>query len=182
VYDSPSVDKIHCPPVFELTADGIPRVTNKGKYYKNVRKEWASLVSTPHTARFQDALAFTRSLGDLHLSTYGVTNLPEVRKIILDKIYDAMDAHAAATAATVAQAPPMLCVVLATDGVWDNWEHADVSRFVLDATCIKAVSDGPDGAQKVALSFMQRNAHYSKKNFGRSADNATGIVMYLTRR
>lgn len=40
-------------------------------YYKNVRKEWASLVSTPVTAKFQDALAFTRSLGDLHLHTYG---------------------------------------------------------------------------------------------------------------
>lgn len=40
-------------------------------YYKNVRKEWASLVSTPASARFQDALAFTRSLGDLHLHTYG---------------------------------------------------------------------------------------------------------------
>ena len=40
-------------------------------YYKNVRKEWASLVSTPPYARFQDALAFTRSIGDLHLHTYG---------------------------------------------------------------------------------------------------------------
>lgn len=40
-------------------------------YYKNVRKEWASLVSTPPYAQFQDALAFTRSLGDLHLHTYG---------------------------------------------------------------------------------------------------------------
>jgi hypothetical protein len=78
--------------------------------------------------------------------------------------------------------PPMLCVVLATDGVWDNWVYPDVTRFVLDSTCIKAVSDGSDGAQRVALSFMQRNAFYSKKNFGRSADNATGIVMYLTRK
>ncbi len=41
-------------------------------YYKNVRKEWASLVSTPPYAQFQDALAFTRSLGDLHLHTYGI--------------------------------------------------------------------------------------------------------------
>lgn len=40
-------------------------------YFKNVRKEWASLVSTPPYAQFQDALAFTRSLGDLHLHLYG---------------------------------------------------------------------------------------------------------------
>ena len=31
----------------------------------------ASLVATPNTAQYQDALAFTRSLGDLHLQTYG---------------------------------------------------------------------------------------------------------------
>jgi len=211
VYDSPSVDKIHCQPVFELSADGIPRVTNKGKYYKNVRKEWASLVSTPHNARFQDALAFTRSLGDFHLSTFGVSNLPEVQKIELDRVWAAMDAYVAptvdvapasdgtpasdatTTATTTANptttadgAPtidePMLCVVLATDGVWDNWVYADVTRFVLDPTCLKAVKDGTDGAQRVALSFMQRNGHYSKKNFGRSADNATAIIVYLQRK
>ena len=35
---------------------GVPVLTSKGSYYKNVRKEWASLVSTPASARFQDAL------------------------------------------------------------------------------------------------------------------------------
>jgi len=71
VYDSPSADKTRCTSVFSLDDSGVPTVINKGKYYKNVRKEWASLVSTPSTARFQDALAFTRSLGDLHLHTFG---------------------------------------------------------------------------------------------------------------
>lgn len=76
VYDSPSVDKTKCAPVFSIDEAGVPTVLNKGKYYKNVRKEWASLVSTPTTARFQDALAFTRSLGDLHLHTFGKLDLP----------------------------------------------------------------------------------------------------------
>jgi hypothetical protein len=71
VYDSPSADKSRCSSVFSLDDTGVPVLLNKGKYYKNVRKEWASLVSTPSTARFQDALAFTRSLGDLHLHTFG---------------------------------------------------------------------------------------------------------------
>ena len=35
----------------------------------------ASLVATPSSARYQDALAFTRSLGDLHLQTYGMLEL-----------------------------------------------------------------------------------------------------------
>ena len=53
VYDSPSADKTKCSPVFSLDDAGVPTVINKGKYYKNVRKEWASLVSTPSSARFQ---------------------------------------------------------------------------------------------------------------------------------
>jgi len=58
VYDSPSGSgsKATCPPIFEVnrtTPNTLPAVTNKGKYYKNVRSEWASLVATPPTARFQ---------------------------------------------------------------------------------------------------------------------------------
>jgi hypothetical protein len=45
-----------CAQVFMLGDGGVPVLTSKGSYYKNVRKEWASLVSTPASARFQDAL------------------------------------------------------------------------------------------------------------------------------
>ena len=38
--------------------------------------------------------------------------------------------------------PPMICLVLATDGVWDNWTYEDVTRFVMDASCVDAVSAG----------------------------------------
>lgn len=61
VYDSPTTSgsKASCPRIFEHEAlesappNSAPRITNKGKYYKNVRSEWASLVATPATARFQ---------------------------------------------------------------------------------------------------------------------------------
>ena len=41
---------------------------------------------------------------------------------------------------------------------------------------------GKDGAHRVTQSFMQRNAFYSKRNFGNQADNATGnhLVPNLT--
>lgn len=150
-----------------------------------MRKEWASLVSTPVNARFQDALAFTRSLGDLHLHTYGVTHLPEIHRVDLLPIFQAL--HQASSsitspAATVADhiASSTICVVIATDGVWDNWVYDDVAKFMLDQSCLTATSTGPDGAQKVMSSFMIRNAQFSKKNFGHQADNATGIVLYLS--
>ena len=95
--------------------------------------------------------------------------------------------------ATTATAPPpttmtaeavassTLCLVLATDGVWDNWQYEDVNKFVMDPSCLGAVGAAPDGAKRVTISFMQRNALYAKRNFGSNADNATGIVMYLSR-
>ena len=152
VYDSPTQDKTLCPPVFSLDAAGNPAVTNNGRYYKNVRKEWASLVSTPPTAMFQDALAFTRSLGDLHLSTYGVTHLPEVFSIDLSSIFSGFQYQSVGTKrqGTRSVGPgqgsgeltQMLCIVLATDGVWDNWVYSDVQKFVMDSSCVQAVHEG----------------------------------------
>ena len=76
--------------------------------------------------------------------------------------------------------PSVVCIVLATDGVWDNWTYEDVTRFVMDASCLSAVNAGPDGAERVAKAFMQRNSVYARRNFGAQADNATGIVVYIS--
>jgi hypothetical protein len=57
----------------------------------------------------------------------------------------------------------LLCIVLATDGVWDNWTYEDVTKFVIDPSCLGAVMSSSEGAQRVAKSFMQRNAVYSKR-------------------
>lgn len=75
---------------------------------------------------------------------------------------------------------PLICLVLATDGVWDNWTYEDVTKFVLDPSCVGAVCSGADGGHRVAVSFMQRNGIYAKRNFGAQADNATGIVAYMS--
>ncbi len=40
-------------------------------------------MATPSTARYQDALAFTRSLGDLHLQTYGMLDFEIVVILVL---------------------------------------------------------------------------------------------------
>jgi len=185
VYDAQLSDKHRCPNVFDIGPDGQPLVTNRGKYYKNVRREWASLVATPTTARFQDALAFTRSMGDLHLHIYGVTHLPEVHELDIAGSLLRQEEQCRANVATgandgTAVEYPMVSVVLCSDGVWDNWRYCDVSKFVMDASCINAVRQSGDGGMRVAESFMKRNTIYSKRNFGAQADNATGIVLYLS--
>lgn len=172
------------------------------------------------SAKFQDALAFTRSLGDLHLHTYGttyliklicflshivanafaillgVTNLPEVHKVELAPVFQALTNYTDtaqevngdnSNSEQVSGPTPVqqianatICVVVATDGVWDNWLYEDVARFVTDASCLNATATHAEGAQKVVTSFMIRNSQFSKRNFGTQADNATGIALYLS--
>ncbi len=70
--------------------------------------------------------------------------------------------------------------MVASDGVWDNWQYEDVGKFVLDESCLNASFNLSDGTQKVADSFISRNALLSKRNFGNQADNATCIVLYVS--
>lgn len=60
--------------------------SKKGDYLKNVRDEWATLVATPMESLFPDSLAFTRSLGDFHIHTYGVSCEPSVCELSLERI------------------------------------------------------------------------------------------------
>lgn len=162
VYDDLKREKTRCEPVFKQESDGTFTITEKGTYHKNVRKEFASLVSTPLHSRFADSLAFTRTLGDLNLQPYGVTFLPEIQHIDLRPI----------------QVNNKLCIVLASDGVWDNWEYKDVCEFVMHESCINALSE-INGAQNVTKSFMERNDGFAKRNFGGTRDNSTGLIVYI---
>ena len=177
-------------------------------YYNTVRKDIASIVTTPDGL---DSLAMTRSLADFNLKPFGVTELPEIQCFSVDEIFDRIkhnfqtsktlitseidDCEQTPTSSSVFISPESseasvvvgeterLCIVLASDGVWDNWVYDYVQKFVMDPSCIRAIEEGPEeGAQRVAKSFMGRNMTFSKKNFGSQADNATVIIMYLTRR
>ena len=100
----------------------------------------------------------------------GVTHLPEIHQLDLSNLFQQTDENNS-----------MISIVLATDGVWDNWTYEDVTKFVLDASCINAIKADPNGAKRVTLSFMTRNGVYAKRNFGTQADNATGIILYISK-
>ena len=76
-----------------------------------------------------------------------------------------------------------VAIVLATDGVWDNFRYEDVCQFVMDPSCLQACVGGmgAEGARRVTSAFMQRNAILSQRNFGSQADNATAIILYVSR-
>ena len=186
VYDAPSFSKSQCPPIFELNPQtGAIKVTGNGRYYKNVRSEWATLVTTPATARFQDALAFTRSLGDLHLHVYGVSCRPAVAEYDLVALHALVAgpppaAPAAAATTAAASANPVFSVLLVcTDGVWDNWKFADI----VAATATKeytALSAEDANGQRATDKLLQNNVKRAHANFGSQSDNQTAVLCHLS--
>jgi serine/threonine protein phosphatase PrpC len=142
--------------------------TPPGGYYKNVRNEYGIIARTPLSEPNKIGLSMTRSLGDFKLNCYGISHLPEVRCI---KLRDIMESHSSLTP---------LCIVLATDGVWDNWKFEDVKDCVMNDSCLKDLTESSNGAQIATETFMEINNSYGEKNFGRSADNATCILIYIS--
>jgi serine/threonine protein phosphatase PrpC len=171
VYDSKLNDKVRCAQIFTVDSAGNPSITNNGTYCKNVRYEFATLLTTPMSARFSESLAFTRSIGDFYLQTYGVTYCPEIQCLDLTKLFDVLDTK------KQDQKTP-LCLVVASDGVWDNWNYEDVTNFVLS----DLVLESSNKKEKTAAELLiQQNDVFAKANFGNSSDNATAIVVYLNR-
>ena len=138
------------------------------------------------TLGFQDALAFTRSIGDLHLQVYGVSHRPDVAVYDLYKLFKIDEGGNNVNNATL---------TLCSDGIWDNWKFTDASKYVQDSRFwdVKDKKIFPpdrknlDGviqgnsphAIEVAKQFMATNKIYAHKNFGKHADNMCLVVCQI---
>ena len=142
--------------MFNVQSDTTPVVTNNGRYYKSVRNEWATLVTTPPHSRFQDALAFTRSVGDLHLQTYGVTCIPDVAVVDLQAMF-------ANRGSSIDPNSPALLLVC-SDGIWDNWKFQDV---------VKHFADTESTVLKQGLSNTSTTSTTSTTSFSNTANTST---------
>ena len=188
VYDGSARAKTDCNSIFRVNADNTATVTNRGTYYKSVRNEWASLVTTPPHARFQDALAFTRSVGDLHLQVYGVSHRPDVAT------YDLAHCFAASEGS-----PGKALLIMCSDGIWDNWKYNDVASHFYQNPAVwngggykSETLERMDGGKmdeivqgnskhtiEVAKEFMRVNKVHAHRNFGRHADNMCALVCMI---
>lgn len=181
IYDKTGIAKTMCPPVFDISEDGTPTLRPiDDYYYKNVRKEKAAYVTDKHGV---NVLASTRALGDYNLNILGVSHKPEIRSLDLVPVFEELKAAiTVGTGATEENPDPLtICVVLCSDGVWDNWIFDHVQKFMMDKSCLSALEkDKERGAQRVCKSFMLRNQVFANKNFGNNSDNASGIVMYIS--
>ena len=170
-YDTRNVGKY---PIFSISTENIckgPLPPSSLYYYKDVNKTIATLVASPKLpySPWNVALAFTRSFGDFALNNMGLTYLPEVQEIDLGEVLHSQPVDS------------MLCLALCTDGVWDNWTDTNLQEFVCHTSCVDAVRNHDNGAQRVCDSFCARNELFGRNNFGSTRDNASGILMYIER-
>lgn len=178
IYDNQcEQNKYNCPDVFNISETGEPTVrpidSSFTFYNKNVRGEKATYVTDRYGI---NALSATRALGDFGLNSQGVSCNAEIRTIDLQEIFTQIKE-------TSTEDKSILCFVLCSDGVWDNWIYDHVGKFVFDKSCLNAIEkDKENGAQRVTNSFMLRNQTFAKKNFGSNSDNSTGIIVYIEKR
>lgn len=70
----------------------------------------------------------------------------------------------------------VVCLVAASDGVWDNWVYADVSQYFLDPARVAEVMRG-NSAEGVTEAFMVENSRRARANFGSQV--RAGVVLCL---
>jgi hypothetical protein len=147
-------------PIFDK--DGLKIPINISEIsYCTVRGDFPSIISSPDR---DYELAVTRSFGDFYLCQYGLTWKPIYRVINIESLI--LD-------------DSCICVLVASDGVWDNWLYADVHDFIMHESCISSMMSSDSGSENVAKSFIQRNDIYAKSNFGKDRDNATVVLTFI---
>ncbi|GMG17660.1 unnamed protein product [Phytophthora fragariaefolia] len=210
VYDSME-PKSRRLPIFSMTTDGELHRNPRGDYYKNVRNEWATVVATPFTSMFPDALAFTRSLGDFHMHSYGVSCNPTVTELSLERVMtrhlgltshlqdnqsgnqrsnasdnDEDSTSLASPASSSGPREHTFVLLVASDGVWDNWTFRDLHSFLCTANRDKSLqqkSECPGDhapADAMVSALLDANLQRANGYFGDNADNMTAVLCNFT--
>ncbi|KAF4031441.1 hypothetical protein GN244_ATG16749 [Phytophthora infestans] len=202
VYDS-SEPKSRRLPIFTVSSNGDLHRNSSGEYYKNVRDEWATVVATPLNAIFPDALAFTRSLGDFQMHSYGVSCEPTVVELSLEQI---VAKDLGLTTKTVDNqvynhtnkacdgdedrtfnssdnpSEQSFMLVVASDGIWDNWKYCDLQMLLSEANHNKSkhqqseITGDHSSVDAIVSSLMDANLQRASSYFGDNADNMTAIL------
>ena len=140
-------------PVFLQDEDGNWAMDPRGgNYHCNVRKDWAAYLMSPCG---EDRLAVTRALGDFNMKFHGVSAEPTVTTVD----------------------PPaedvIRAIVLASDGLWDAMQYAEVGAVVRDPAVL-------GNAEAATAALMAAALAANDKHFGDNADNITAVVVYMS--
>ena len=151
-----SVNGLTARPVFVPSAGSWTAHPEGGCQYSDVRKSWASYFVVAGAAG-REQLAMTRALGNFGMKRHGLISTPHVTNL-------------PAPSAGVTRA-----VVLASDGLWDAVQYADVGRLVRQPELL-------GNADAAAAALLDFGIAKSKEAFGGVAahDNITVAVAYVT--
>lgn len=171
--------------IYDDSGGEVRVITENAAYRKSVNGTIASVLATPATAAHQEALGMTRSLGDFHMQSYGVTPEPDVVWLHLGHarsnnsgVEAAAGGAGGGAAAAEAAAPTPFCLMMCTDGVWDNWRFSEISEWVMARSRVEAVLEGRD-EDAHASELMQETRRKGEAHFGQDADNMTCLLSYL---
>lgn len=141
-------------PIYDESGN-LNDVSNIGLVPKNVNGDLPTVITD--SIRY---LAMTRSIGDGDLS----------RKDPSICVYDISD---------IISSEYDLCLVIASDGLWDNWKDENIKNFVFNETNLMTLKE-ENGIKKVTDLLLKKNDTIGKRNFGRHRDNTTLFLTYLT--
>ena len=176
VYDVPELidqGKVNECTTFKVlgTAGGMPELNVRAKRQaevygvpaKNARGDLPTILLTPdddkdYVGMEPQSLAMTRSIGDFYMHTFGVSWQPEVISVDLAEQCAELD-H--------------LTLIMCSDGIWDLWEYDEVFQAIL--------SPPERNVQSIeaARLFFDKSVTQGAELFEDTADNMTGIVIYL---
>jgi len=165
VYDEISKsNKYECESIYEIKEDdGVPQIRENVKYYyKSVSKDRATYVTTPKHHPYMDMLASTRAIGNFNLNEFGVVWKPEITILDLRSETDR----------------GTRCLVVASDGIWDNIVDDSMRKIIMNESCLKMVNEDR-GVPRIARSVVNRISQIAQKNFPNQADNMICVIMYL---
>lgn len=162
VYQYPRRRFDQCPDVFDENGE----VTNKIYSCKNVSGQSACIVCTPSKVSYSTALAMTTAIGDFSLEKYGVSHSPDWA------VFDLNDAcsHSGETNINAT-------ICLASDGVWDNYVMEHSTEHPCFAEKIEEAESKLSDIDDQVNFLMKDNEKEGKKNFGKSRDNATLLMV-----
>lgn len=167
VYDSLSEkQKCRCEQIYKIEEDGTAIARDDVKYYyKSVNRDRGTYVTVPSYHNYPDALASTRAIGNYNMNCFGVTWKPD---IVMMDLNDATEEE--------------LCIVVASDGIWDNVTDDTMRSILFHESCLKvAREDETHGAIRIVKSMIHKIGQTAQKNFPNHADNMSCVLMYLGR-
>jgi serine/threonine protein phosphatase PrpC len=138
--------------IYREEEDGSWTIEPVGGFYRNVRKDWASYL----VGYCNERLAVTRALGDFTMKKHGVIAEPSI----------------------VCAPPPAAgttrAIVVASDGLWDCLQYAEVCVIVRRPDLI-------GNAEAATTELVAAALAAGERIYGSTCDNITAIVVYVTK-